>query len=87
MSKTANIAVRVEPSIKQQADIIYNALGITLSDAVNMFLVQTIDNHGLPFTPTLDETSASLARALYEAENHIGKTFDTYAELMEDIYK
>ncbi|MFC6181591.1 type II toxin-antitoxin system RelB/DinJ family antitoxin [Lactiplantibacillus daowaiensis] len=51
MDNPKNIAVsfRVNEQDKQQAALIYDALGLNLSTAFNMFLKQTIAVGGLPF--------------------------------------
>ncbi|MCL2323223.1 MAG: type II toxin-antitoxin system RelB/DinJ family antitoxin [Oscillospiraceae bacterium] len=48
MEKT-EIHIAVEPIIKEEADDILKRLGITITDAVIIFLNQIILNDGLPF--------------------------------------
>ncbi len=48
-AKTANLYVRIEPDVKEQAESILSALGIPASNAINMFYKQIILNRGLPF--------------------------------------
>lgn len=47
--KSATLYVRIEPSIKEQAEGILSALGIPASNAINMFYKQIILHKGLPF--------------------------------------
>ncbi|NLN87034.1 MAG: type II toxin-antitoxin system RelB/DinJ family antitoxin [Syntrophomonadaceae bacterium] len=49
MAKTANIFARVEPEIKEQAEIVLEKLGIPMSNAINIFLRQVVLQNGLPF--------------------------------------
>lgn len=49
MSKTTSIFARVEPEIKEQAEMVLNKLGIPMSSAINIFLRQVILQNGLPF--------------------------------------
>lgn len=49
MAKTSNLYVRIEPEVKEQAEIILNALGIPASNAINMFYKQIIAHRGIPF--------------------------------------
>ena len=49
MAKTANLYVRIEPDVKEQAESILTALGIPASNAINMFYKQIILQRGLPF--------------------------------------
>lgn len=48
-AKSANVYVRIEPDVKEQAENILTALGIPASNAINMFYKQIILNRGLPF--------------------------------------
>lgn len=47
--KSANLYVRIEPEVKEQAEDILSTLGIPASNAINMFYKQIILNRGLPF--------------------------------------
>lgn len=49
MIRTSNIYVRVEPSVKAQAEAVLDKLGISMSSAVSIFLKQIIKHNGLPF--------------------------------------
>lgn len=52
-SKSANLYARIEPDVKEQAESILSALGITASNAINMFYKQIIFQKGLPFAVKL----------------------------------
>ncbi len=49
MSKSANLYARIEPDLKEQAETILSALGITASNAITMFYRQIVLQKGLPF--------------------------------------
>ena len=49
MNKTTNLYVRLEPDVKEQAEMILSQLGIPISNAVGMFLKQVVLRRGLPF--------------------------------------
>lgn len=49
MAKTANLYVRIEPELKEQAEDILNSLGISVSNAINMFYKQIVLQRGIPF--------------------------------------
>ena len=42
MSKTATINMRIEPTIKAQAEICFSSFGISVTDAINIFLHASI---------------------------------------------
>ena len=56
MAKTANLYARIEPDVKEQAESILAALGIPVSNAINMFYKQIILQRGIPFEMKLPET-------------------------------
>ena len=51
-AKTANVYVRVEPELKDKAEAIFSQMGISESEAVNMFYNQVVRQRGLPFQAT-----------------------------------
>ena len=66
MSKDAILHVRIDPADKAQAEAIYANLGTSLSEAVRMFIRQSITDQGLPFHPT-----ASLNKGQMHAQNRL----------------
>lgn len=59
MAKTANLYARIEPEIKEEAENILDALGIPVSNAINMFYKQIILQQGLPFGVKLPRPAAA----------------------------
>lgn len=55
MAKSANVYVRIEPEVKEQAEHILNLLGVPVSNAISMFYKQIILTKGLPFEIKLPE--------------------------------
>ncbi|PKL37394.1 MAG: type II toxin-antitoxin system antitoxin, RelB/DinJ family [Candidatus Riflebacteria bacterium HGW-Riflebacteria-1] len=49
MSKTATIRARVEPSLKDHVERIFEKLGLNATQAINLFYKQVELNNGLPF--------------------------------------
>ena len=49
MAKTAIFNMRIDPEVKANAEALFSRFGIGLSDAVNIFLHQSIMEGGLPF--------------------------------------
>ncbi|MEG0839727.1 MAG: type II toxin-antitoxin system RelB/DinJ family antitoxin [Hydrogenoanaerobacterium sp.] len=68
MAKTANLNIRIDPDTKAQAERLYSQFGITITDAVNMFLSQSVIYGGLPFELKLNKPNADTIAALEEAE-------------------
>ena len=49
MNKTATVTVRLDPQVKKNAEAVLKALGLTTSQAVNLFFTQVSLNKGIPF--------------------------------------
>jgi DNA-damage-inducible protein J len=47
--KTTAIHARIEPKLKQEAEKIFAEVGLTMSEAIKLFLNQVRLNNGLPF--------------------------------------
>ncbi|MCD8316431.1 MAG: type II toxin-antitoxin system RelB/DinJ family antitoxin [Eggerthellaceae bacterium] len=62
--KKAEIKARLSESIKHQASELYVHWGLTLNDAINIFLVKSIDVSGLPFTMKPEASTSNLIRNL-----------------------
>lgn len=72
MARTASIYARVEPEIKEQAENVLELLGISMSNAVGMFLKQVALQKGIPFEMKLPKTEplayASLTKEQFDNE-------------------
>lgn len=63
MSAT-NLNIRTDKEIKNQAEEIFNELGLHMTTAINMFLRTAVREYGIPFELKLDvpqETAAEVA--------------------------
>ena len=49
MIKDTTFTFRVNSELKHEATELFESLGINLSDALNLFLVQSVKEGGLPF--------------------------------------
>ena len=63
---TTNLNIRIEKTIKDQAEEIFNELGLNMTTAVNMFLRTAIREHGIPFELKLDVPNETTAAAIAE---------------------
>jgi DNA-damage-inducible protein J len=82
MGKTAIIHARTEQNIKNQAENILRALGLTTTEAINIFLHQIIINKGLPFEVKI--TNKETLEALQDSmENKNINTYDNFEDFMK----
>ena len=83
MEKSATLNLRVNPTLKQDAESVLSRLGIPMSTAVDIFLNQVVLSGGIPFPVTLPKAPAGIdAAQMTESEIHakILKGYDSYAE-------
>ena len=71
MVKTATLNLRVNPSLKEQAENILRQLGIPMATAVDMYLKQIALVGGIPFSVTLPKAPPTLnADMMTDTEIH-----------------
>ena len=84
------IQVRTDDATKAQSGEIFGTLGISMSDAINMFLRQSILHGGLPFEMKIPKYNKTTLAALADMERSKGKGLRgkpvaaALAELKED---
>ena len=89
-SKSANLYARIEPEVKEQAESILSSLGISASNAINMFYKQIILQNGLPFKVKLPKEKPISAGSLTkdELEGELKKGYaDVRAGMVESVDK
>lgn len=67
MAKTTNLNIRIDPDTKAGAEKLFRRFGITISDAVNIFLHQSLIVGGLPFEVREPQYNAQTEAAMKEA--------------------
>ena len=65
---TTNLNIRTDKVVKEQAEQIFNELGLNVSTAINIFLKTTIREHGIPFDLKLAYPNATTFAAIEEGE-------------------
>ena len=90
--KTTTLNIRINPELKTSAEALYNKFGITISDAVNMFLSKSLMENGLPFElkqPRYnEETEAAMKEGKQIAADMLsGKAqgYSSFADMLGDL--
>lgn len=68
MARTAVLSTRLDPALKRQAEDLYTSLGLSLSDAINVFLTKSLQVGGLPFELRQPRYSPATEAAIRESE-------------------
>ncbi len=89
MPKTDTLHIRVEPSVKQKAEKTLNDLGLSITEAVNVFLNQVILNDGIPFEIRKPKLNKETMQAIEDTkkEKNLSKTFNNVDEMFEELEK
>jgi DNA-damage-inducible protein J len=90
MVKAANIYVRVKPEVKEQSEQIFDNFGMTLSEAINIFLHKAIMVGGIPFEVRPSVPNAETLEAMREVEQmeqdpSIGKGYTDVKQMMKEL--
>ena len=80
--KTTDVRCRIEGDLKEHATEILKACGLSVSDAMRLFLRQVVATQGLPFD--VRAPSEKTSRALAQARAIRGR-FDSIDELFKDL--
>lgn len=80
----STVQARVDPQLKQEAEALFAAMGMTTAEAIRIFLQQTVNRGGLPFQPTAKMPNADTIQAMAELEAQGGQLFETAGALFAD---
>lgn len=64
--ESTNLNIRIDKEVKLQAEKIFDALGLNMTTAVNIFLRQAIRENGIPFEVKLNIPNETTAAAVPE---------------------
>ena len=62
--KTTTFQMRINPEVKSRVEEIYSRCGMTLTDAINVFLQQTLNIEGMPLIVTQNSREAIKQQAV-----------------------
>ena len=54
MSETTNLSIRIDRDLKEEADQIFNDMGMNLTTAITIFVKQAVRQKKIPFEIALD---------------------------------
>lgn len=83
--ETTNLNIRTDKQVKAEAEKIFEALGMNMTTAVNIFLRQSIRENGIPFELKLNVPNTVTASAIAEGRkmlaDHDTKGYDNMNSL------
>lgn len=69
-----NLNIRTDKEIKNQAEEIFNELGLNMTTAINMFLKTVVREYGIPFELKLDVPQETAPEAVLESKRSYNET-------------
>lgn len=88
MAKSASMYIRIDPQVKADVEAIYSRYGMSITDAINVFLYQSRNIGGLPFDLRPSTPNAETLAAMKEGDEIIksGKgRFESADDLLKDL--
>ncbi len=84
--KTINVTLRVDKELKEEADALFEDMGLSLNTACRMFLKRAVQEQRIPFEVVRKPDRKTL-RALSDAEEgkDVSSDFDSVDELMDEL--
>ena len=87
---TKSITIRIDEELKNEAENLFDELGLNMTTAVTAFLKQSVRDQQLPLSFKLKVPNAETLEAFYETEEILKnpnkyKSYDSARKLHEDI--
>ncbi len=84
---TVSTNVKIDQTLKQEAQELFESFGLSLSSAINIFLRQSVREQAIPFRVGNPLPNMETIQAIEDARKGIGlsRRFTSVAELMEDL--
>lgn len=83
MSANAVVRARIDEHIKEEASVVLEAMGLTVSDAFRIMLTRVAHDKALPFEPLIP--NAQTIAAMKEARQGKLQSFNSVENLMADL--
>lgn len=82
-----NTNIKIDQTLKQESQELFESFGLSLSSAINMFLRQAVREQAIPFRVGNPLPNSETIKAIEDARKGIGlsRGFTSVSELMEDL--
>ena len=88
VAKTSSMYIRIDPQVKADVEAIYSKYGMSITDAINVFLYASRTIGGLPFDLRPATPNAETLEAIRDGDKIIksGKTrFENAEDMLKDL--
>lgn len=84
-----NVTIRMDESMKRQADELFSDLGMSLSGAITVFLRQSLREQAIPFQIGRDVPNRETLEAIEEVKRLKNdpnkKTYNSFDEILREV--
>ena len=63
LTELTSLNIKIDRDLKKQADLLFSAMGMTLTTAVNVFVRQAVQEQAIPFKIYLDSDAVTMIKA------------------------
>ena len=85
--ETITVSLRMEKDIKEQAEALFNTLGMNMTTALNIFMRQAIRQGKIPFEISLNTPNAETLAAMQEIEDMISGKLPKHPQSVESLFE
>ena len=84
--ESINMTLRVDSELKKQAEELFSDLGLSMSDAITVFMKQAVREQRIPFVVSRGYNEETI-KAIENVRNrqNLSRGFSSVSELMEDL--
>lgn len=75
--KTGTFQMRINPQVRQAVESVYAAYGLSLTDAINVFIQQSLNEEGLPFLLSPENAEYMKAKATFRLMEEVQKGWES----------
>ena len=75
--KTATFQMRINPEVKRRVEAVYASQGLSFTDAINIFIQQSLNDNGLPFLVSPENAEFMKTKAMRRLLEEVQKGWDS----------
>ena len=87
MAKSEIITLQIDSNLKEQVEALFSSLGVTLEEAITLFLKASIQHGGLPFPVDQTRYNQQTELALEEAREILSGKIHHSTSSVDDLFK
>lgn len=87
MAKSEILTLQIDSTLKEQAEALFSSLGLTLEEAITLFLEASVQQGGIPFPLEQPRYNQETELALEEARDILSGKIHHSTTSVDDLFK